>query len=111
MATKTQRVYKVGDTVKVFAKKYIRGTRGPGFAGRFTRKALGFGILLSKFDPAAHAGTATGDWTEEQLRVHFGSHIGLINATMANDNGLTERNNPVRMPDGRVIWLDRDSIS
>lgn len=111
MATKTKTLIVVGDKVRVFAKKYVRGTRRPGFKGRFNKSFQGVGVLIAKTDPRGHSGTATASWTEEQIRHHFATHVGLINATGYSVVGdVTEKNNPVLMPDGRVIWLDADAI-
>lgn len=103
------KTFKIGDKVKVFCKSYVRGTRRPGYAGRFTFRCIGEGVLLAKNDIRAWLHQPT--WTQEDIDNHLNSgHVGLANATGQNDgSGLTEKNNPVLI-NCEVKWLDRDQI-
>jgi hypothetical protein len=95
----------------VSAKHYVRGSRGPGRPAKYRYSRLGEGVILSRVDPAAHVGTPLADWDEPRLAAHFASHLGLANATgAATGNGLTAGNNPVRLADGRVVWVGADQI-
>lgn len=101
----------IGDTVRVFGKSYVRGTRRPGFNGRFTYRFMGEGVLLAKTDKRGHEHTSLANWSEEQLAEHFRTHLGCVNATGGKLQGdLTERNNPVLI-NGRVIWVGSDQIN
>lgn len=110
--TKTPKVIRVGDTVKYFSRKYVRGSRNarPGSA-RYTYKFVSLGVLLSKFDGRGHVGTPLEGKTEAELRAHAAGHIGLINATGASEAGdITEGNNPVLLPCGRVVWVYAEQV-
>lgn len=102
---------RVGDSVTLYGSSYVRGTRRPGFRGRFRRVLLGGGVLLSKHDPAAHAHTPLEGKTPDELRAILGACLAFRNATgntVAGD--ITAKNNPVRLDTGRVVWADAANV-
>ena len=101
--------FKVGDTVRVYVRSSIKGTRSPANPnGRFRYRYLDEGCLLAKNDIRAWAHKPT--WGQAEIDAHLGGHIGLANATGQVSDGLTDGNNPVLLPDGEVLWLYREQI-
>lgn len=98
-------MFKIGDRVAVYSRQYVRGTRRPGFKGKFTFRFLRNGVLLAKNDRRAWGHLPA--WTQEDIDRHLNcGHVGLMNATGPAVGGdLTEGNNPVLLDNGDVVWV------
>lgn len=103
-------MFKIGDKVRYYSRNYVKGSRRPGGSVRYTYSFRGFGVLLAKTDRRGHRGTSLEHYTEEQLCQMFAGHVGLVNATGSNQDGLTDGNNPVLLPSGEVVWVYREQI-
>lgn len=104
--------FEIGETVQYFTRSYVRGTRRPGFNGRYTYRFASLGTLIARNDPRALAyDPATRNMTPEQYQQWSASHIGFQNATGATgEDGLSEGNNVVLLPNGEVVWVYREQI-
>jgi hypothetical protein len=105
---------RIGDTVGYYARKYVKGSRGPNRPARYTYSYRCNGVLLAKNDKRGFDGIlAYAGWTQEQIDTHVGNgnHVGLMNAigaTVAGD--LTEGNNPILLPTGEVVWVYAEQV-
>jgi hypothetical protein len=105
---------RVGDTVTVYYKKYIKFSRCPSNPnGRYNYRFRGTAVLLSKYHNRAwQHDTTYKNATAEEIRTFFDSHVALQNSTQGVvDGDVTVKNNPVLFPDGEVSWVDADQIN
>lgn len=104
--------FQFGQRVALYNRKYVRGTRRPGFAGRFRYTFAGYGTLVRRDDPRALAADpATRHMNAEQYAAFAAAHVGLQNATGAvGPDGLTDGNNVVVLENGEVRWVYREQI-
>ena len=111
-------MFNFNDKIAVYALKYIKGSRRPGFKGKFTKKYLGNGILLPPTSILAHfypnGNVRPGSnhligKTEQEIQEFFNNNLALNNATGKSEDGLTEGNNCVLF-NGETLWVYREQI-
>lgn len=108
------RAVRIGDRVRFYTRRYIKGSRGPGRPARYAYSFCCEGVLLAKSDLRAYAHEPGITQAEVDRRLGMLAVANATGGTVAGD--LTEGNNPVlldRLPPGHlvpVVWAYAEQV-